>query len=64
MHKKSEINPWVIRVLGCAGLDFIAILKGTQIGYVSSLSPWDYAAGTIMMELVRNVDFAEQIKNH
>ena len=39
-----------IRVLGCAGLDFIAIIKGTQIGYVSMLSPWDYAAGTIMME--------------
>ena len=39
-----------IRVLGCAGLDFIAILKGTQIGYISSLSPWDYAAGGIMME--------------
>lgn len=39
-----------IRVLGCAGLDFIAILKGTQIGYVSTLSPWDYAAGGIMME--------------
>lgn len=38
-----------IRVLGCAGLDFIAILKGTQIGYISMLSPWDYAAGTIMM---------------
>ena len=30
----------------------IAILKGTQIGYVSSLSPWDYAAGKIMMELL------------
>ncbi|WP_413537869.1 inositol monophosphatase family protein [Enterococcus malodoratus] len=39
-----------IRVLGCAGLDFVAILKGTQIGYFSMLSPWDYAAGTIMME--------------
>lgn len=39
-----------IRVLGCAGLDFIAIIKGTQIGYVSMLSPWDYASGSIMME--------------
>lgn len=39
-----------IRILGCAGLDFIAILKGTQIGYVSLLSPWDYAAGKVMME--------------
>lgn len=39
-----------IRVLGCAGLDFIAIIKGTQVGYVSMLSPWDYAAGKIMME--------------
>lgn len=39
-----------IRALGCAGLDFIAILKGTQIGYISRLSPWDYAAGIIMMK--------------
>lgn len=39
-----------IRVLGCAGLDFIAIIKGTQLGYISMLSPWDYAAGKIMME--------------
>ncbi|GCF94559.1 inositol monophosphatase [Enterococcus florum] len=39
-----------VRVLGCAGLDFIAILKGIQIGYISLLSPWDYAAGSIMME--------------
>lgn len=39
-----------VRVLGCAGLDLIAILKGTQIGYISMLSPWDYAAGSIMMK--------------
>ncbi|MGH1647221.1 inositol monophosphatase family protein [Enterococcus gilvus] len=46
-----------IRVLGCAGLDFIAILKGTQIGYISMLSPWDYAAGTIMMDQLGMVSY-------
>ncbi|MBV7390282.1 inositol monophosphatase family protein [Enterococcus alishanensis] len=39
-----------VRILGCAGLDFIAILKGTQNGYISRLSPWDYAAGIVMMQ--------------
>ncbi|MBM7711690.1 inositol monophosphatase family protein [Enterococcus xiangfangensis] len=39
-----------IRILGCAGLEFIAMIKGTQIGYISMLSPWDYAAGKIMMD--------------
>lgn len=39
-----------IRILGCAGLEFISMIKGTQIGYVSVLSPWDYAAGKIMMD--------------
>ncbi|MGX7203763.1 inositol monophosphatase family protein [Enterococcus pingfangensis] len=39
-----------IRILGCAGLEFIAMIKGTQIGYISVLSPWDYAAGKIMLD--------------
>lgn len=47
--KDIGVQTMGVRVLGCAGLDFIAILKGTQIGYLSLLSPWDYAAGSIMM---------------
>ncbi|MDA9470122.1 inositol monophosphatase family protein [Enterococcus sp. 5H] len=39
-----------IRVSGCAGLELIAMLKGTHIGYVSNLSPWDYAAGLVLIE--------------
>lgn len=48
--KDIGVRTMGVRVLGCAGLDFIAILKGTQIGYLSSLSPWDYAAGKVMMD--------------
>ncbi|MEO1770724.1 inositol monophosphatase family protein [Candidatus Enterococcus ferrettii] len=50
--KDIGVRTMGVRVLGCAGLDFIAILKGTQIGYLSSLSPWDYAAGKVMMEQI------------
>ena len=39
-----------VRVLGCAGLEMIAMLKGQQLAYISLLSPWDYAPGKIMIE--------------
>lgn len=38
-----------IRVSGCAGVELIAILKGNHIGYISNLSPWDYAAGLVLI---------------
>jgi myo-inositol-1(or 4)-monophosphatase len=38
-----------VRITGCAGLELIALLKGTQISYMSRLSPWDYAAGIILL---------------
>lgn len=38
-----------IRVSGCAGIELIEMLKGTHIGYVSNLSPWDYAAGVVLL---------------
>ncbi|MFV0560309.1 MAG: inositol monophosphatase family protein [Enterococcus sp.] len=38
-----------IRVTGCAGLELIALLKGNRIGYLSKLSPWDYAAGAVLL---------------
>lgn len=39
-----------IRVNGCAGLELIAMLKGNHLGYISNLSPWDYAAGLVLLE--------------
>lgn len=39
-----------VRMWGCAGLELIAILKGQHIGYISNLSPWDYAAGNVLLE--------------
>ena len=39
-----------VRMSGCAGLELIAILKGTHVGYLSNLSPWDYAAGCAMLD--------------
>lgn len=39
-----------VRVSGCAGIELIAMLKGNHIGYVSNLSPWDYAAGLVLLE--------------
>lgn len=38
-----------IRVSGCAGIELIALLKGNHIGYISNLSPWDYAAGLVLI---------------
>lgn len=39
-----------VRISGCAGLEFISMLKGNHIGYLSNLSPWDYAAGIVLIE--------------
>lgn len=39
-----------IRITGCAGLEMIAMLKGNHVGYISNLSPWDYAAGCILLD--------------
>lgn len=37
-----------IRMLGCAGLDFLNIIRGKQNGYISHLAPWDFAAGVAL----------------
>lgn len=37
-----------IRILGCAGIEYIQILKGQQGAYLSNLAPWDYGAGSIL----------------
>lgn len=39
-----------IRMCGCAGVEFIHLALGRRVGYVSNLAPWDYAAGSILVE--------------
>ena len=39
-----------VRIYGCAGLEMIALLKGSHIGYIGNLSPWDYAAGNVLLD--------------
>ncbi|MTD38727.1 inositol monophosphatase family protein [Erwinia sp. CPCC 100877] len=57
MYGKDINSAWKIghesmgvRVSGCAGLEMIAMLKGNHIGYLSNLSPWDYAPGLVLLE--------------
>lgn len=45
MLKKRTLGA---RVIGSAGIEFIRVLLGKQIGYVSSLKPWDFAAGNAL----------------
>ena len=37
------------RVMGSAGIEFIRVLLGKQVGYVSALKPWDFAAGNALV---------------
>ena len=39
-----------IRMLGCAGLDFLNVIRGKQNAYISNLAPWDFAAGIALSE--------------
>ena len=39
-----------VRILGCAGLDFLSVLRGNQVAYLSNLAPWDFAAGVALGE--------------
>lgn len=39
-----------VRILGSAGLEFVQLLNGRHVGYVSTLNPWDFAAGSILAE--------------
>lgn len=54
IHHAQEIGEasMGVRVSGCAGLEFIAILRGKHIGYLSNLSPWDYAAGNVLLDTI------------
>lgn len=37
-----------VRIIGSAGIEFISLLRGNTVGYISNLYPWDYAAGMIL----------------
>ncbi|MFD1900002.1 inositol monophosphatase family protein [Enterococcus termitis] len=52
IHSAREIGhaSMGVRVSGCAGIELIEMLKGNHIGYISNLSPWDYAAGLVLLE--------------
>ncbi len=39
-----------VRISGCAGIEFIQVIRGKQIAYLSNLAPWDFAAGKILAE--------------
>ncbi|HCM88262.1 MULTISPECIES: inositol monophosphatase family protein [Vagococcus] len=39
-----------VRMLGCAGLDFLNVIRGKQNGYISNLAPWDFSAGVALSE--------------
>lgn len=41
-----------IRNYGSAGISYAQLLEGKIIAYFSSLSPWDYAAGSIISERI------------
>lgn len=49
-----------VRMFGCAGLDFLDVLRGKQVAYISNLAPWDFAAGVALSEplglVCRNLD--------
>ncbi|GFH40519.1 inositol monophosphatase family protein [Pseudolactococcus insecticola] len=38
-----------VRAVGSAGIDYVHILDGKIWGYFSNLSPWDYAAGSVLL---------------
>ncbi|GBG93921.1 inositol monophosphatase [Ligilactobacillus salitolerans] len=48
------------RIYGSAGIEFIHVLQGQCVGYLSHLRPWDYAAGAILAEslnlIVKTID--------
>jgi myo-inositol-1(or 4)-monophosphatase len=38
-----------VRAIGSAGIEYVNILEGKIWGYFSHLSPWDYAAGAVLL---------------
>lgn len=40
------------RVLGSAGIEFSRVILGKQVGYASTLKPWDFAAGNALASVL------------
>lgn len=38
-----------VRAIGSAGIEYVNMLEGKIWGYFSNLSPWDYAAGAVLL---------------
>lgn len=64
MYRKNSYNAQLmaersmgVRMSGCAGLELISLIRGKRNAYVSSLAPWDYAAGSVMLETL-NMKFS------
>ncbi|KRN29391.1 inositol monophosphatase family protein [Lactobacillus selangorensis] len=38
------------RIIGSAGIEFTRLITGREVGYVSQLAPWDFAAGRVLAE--------------
>ena len=49
-----------VRIYGSSGIEFIHVLTGKNVSYLSHLRPWDYAAGKILAEtlglVVKTID--------
>lgn len=39
-----------IRMSGCAGVELSHLALGRRVAYITNVSPWDYAAGSIIIE--------------
>lgn len=55
IHNKFHLQAFAeiaagVRILGSAGIEFIQVLQGKQLGYISYLAPWDVAAGKVLAE--------------
>jgi len=55
MYAKNQYNSQLIgdasaavRMMGCAGLEFIQLIRGKEVAYLSMLAPWDFAPGYIL----------------
>lgn len=58
--QKAALESCGTRIYGCSGIQFIHVLNGQCVAYISYLRPWDYAAGKVLAEtldlVVKTID--------
>ena len=55
-----EKNSLGTRVIGSAGIEFMRVIMGFQVGYISHLKVWDFAAGNVIAnQLGLNVSYID-----